>query len=109
MSSTLTTNVICINLDHHIPTNGYLISGCLGVVAEKKSQVADGVCVIREDISKSNDRLYSLIYLDVKTFAPGKYHYQCLSNQGSVLSNEIVACKFIVILYNIATSIPVTQ
>ena len=95
MSSTLTTNVICINLDNR-PADGYLVSGCLGTVAEEKPQSVDGVCVIRQERSSTNRYIYSLIHLDVNT-APGSYHYKCLTTvQATVLSNEVVTCKWCV-------------
>lgn len=67
---------------------------CHGVVTEKKQQSASGTCVIEEEYSTTNKLLYSLIYLSVKTITPGIYHYQCLSKEGTVLTNEIVACKY---------------
>ncbi|XP_065892850.1 uncharacterized protein [Dysidea avara] len=81
-----TSNIICINLDRQFPTSGYVLQGCQVVVPKSKEQSTNGFCVVKE----FNGYLYSHLYLDIYIVAPGKYYYDCLYHQGSVLTYEVV-------------------
>ena len=85
-----TSNIICINLDRQFPTSGYLLQGCQVVVPKSKEQSTNGFCVVKE----FTGYLYSHLYLDTYIVAPGKYYYDCLYHQGSVLTYEVVTCKW---------------
>ena len=92
VSSTLTSNVVCIDLDQKT-TDYLMLPWCelFGVVMGRRNQSTTGVCTTQHDNSDSA----TAIVLDTKVITPGRLYFDCHHMDGSIQTVEVILCKYI--------------
>ena len=91
ISSTLTSNAGCIDLDRKLKTDRLVLTPCerFGVVTERSGQSTAGVCTSLA----VNAYFDSAALLDIKSLVPGRYYFDCHHIDGNIRSSEVIICE----------------
>ena len=90
VSSRLTSNVVCIDLDQKT-TDYLMLPWCewFGVVMGRRNQSTTGVCTTQYH----NSDTATAIVLDTKVITPGRHYFDCHLMDRNVQTVEVILCK----------------
>ena len=94
----------CINLDWSNYGDIIVLPKCHGLFTGRRNQSTKGVCVDIEVRTYTGlpwrdpfPYLASNLYISFKDLVAGKYYYDCYTFDGSIISREVIACKYVLV------------